>query len=52
MIDFGNFIESQGSKMIFKNIPVVSKGKSSVDKLIKINKEWKSKTAKQAEKQS
>lgn len=52
MIDFGNFIESQGSKLVSKNIPTIVKGKASTNKIFKVHKEWKSKTAKQAEKQS
>lgn len=52
MIEGLEFIKSQGGYSCKGKIETISRGKDAVGKMFKVKKEYKSKTAKQAEKQS
>lgn len=52
MIEGLDLIKSQGSYVGRDKLAVISRGKEAVGDLFKIKKEYKSKTAKQLEKQS
>ncbi len=52
MIEGIDFIKSQGGQICRGHIATISRGKEAVGNLFEVKKEYKSKTAKQVEKQS
>ncbi len=52
MIEGLDLIKSKGGQICRGHVAIISRGKEAVGNLFKVKKEYKSKTAKQVEKQS